>query len=192
MTTSDTDMSSMSSFSMQRTSEFTPVDTSLLPTDSDVGVGLSGVALNVNRRKMLDLVNKLIMTGQVLPSQVFAIVDSPSRVQVDIDLPRIAVIGSQSAGKSSLIESISGITLPRASGTCTRFVVYSVLLTPCPGSIFFFLTIGVQPSAGFPKATLSGSAQCPFAAQQMKMANLLANLRLSHSAASSIIRTRHY
>lgn len=39
---------------------------------------------------------------------------------MDIDLPMIAVIGSQSAGKSSLIESISGITLPRASGTCTR------------------------------------------------------------------------
>ena len=46
-----------------------------------------------------------------------------SRVQVDIDLPQIAVIGSQSAGKSSLIESISGITLPRAAGTCTRYVV---------------------------------------------------------------------
>lgn len=53
---------------------------------------------------MLDLVNRLHSTG----------------VQVDIDLPQIAVIGSQSAGKSSLIESISGITLPRASGTCTR------------------------------------------------------------------------
>lgn len=44
------------------------------------------------------------------------------RVQVDIDLPQIAVVGNQSAGKSSLIESISGITLPRASGTCTRYV----------------------------------------------------------------------
>ncbi|KAK0447310.1 P-loop containing nucleoside triphosphate hydrolase protein [Armillaria borealis] len=30
------------------------------------------------------------------------------------------VIGAQSAGKSLLIESISGITLPRAAGTCTR------------------------------------------------------------------------
>jgi energy-coupling factor transporter ATP-binding protein EcfA2 len=37
-----------------------------------------------------------------------------------MDLPQIAVIGAQSAGKSSLIESISGITLPRAAGTCTR------------------------------------------------------------------------
>lgn len=48
-------------------------------------------------------------------------VDAFCSVQVDIDLPVIAVTGSQSAGKSSLIESISGITLPRASGTCTRF-----------------------------------------------------------------------
>lgn len=40
--------------------------------------------------------------------------------QADFDLPRIAVIGNQSAGKSSLVEAISGITVPRASGTCTR------------------------------------------------------------------------
>src|SRR5436190_4311587 len=37
-----------------------------------------------------------------------------------IKLPKIAVIGNQSAGKSSLIEAISQIKLPRASGTCTR------------------------------------------------------------------------
>lgn len=67
-------------------------------------VGLSNPHLSDGRRRMLDLVNRLHSTG----------------VQVDIDLPQIAVIGSQSAGKSSLIESISGITLPRASGTCTR------------------------------------------------------------------------
>ncbi|KAI9452815.1 P-loop containing nucleoside triphosphate hydrolase protein [Russula earlei] len=39
---------------------------------------------------------------------------------IDLDIPVIVVLGSQSAGKSSLIEAISGITLPRASGTCTR------------------------------------------------------------------------
>lgn len=37
-----------------------------------------------------------------------------------IKLPKIAVIGNQSAGKSSLIEAISRIKVPRASGTCTR------------------------------------------------------------------------
>ncbi|KAG8960370.1 hypothetical protein FRC03_006609 [Tulasnella sp. 419] len=38
----------------------------------------------------------------------------------ELPLPQIAVVGSQSVGKSSLIESMSGITLPRDSGTCTR------------------------------------------------------------------------
>ncbi|KAF3922135.1 Dynamin [Arthrobotrys entomopaga] len=37
-----------------------------------------------------------------------------------LPLPRIAVIGNQSAGKSSLIEAISGIRVPRFAGTCTR------------------------------------------------------------------------
>ncbi|KAJ7829557.1 P-loop containing nucleoside triphosphate hydrolase protein [Mycena leptocephala] len=72
--------------------------------ESDHGVGLSDPMLSEGRRHMLDLVNRLHSTG----------------VQIDIDLPQIAVIGIQSAGKSSLIESISGITLPRAAGTCTR------------------------------------------------------------------------
>ncbi|TFK21928.1 hypothetical protein FA15DRAFT_597001 [Coprinopsis marcescibilis] len=72
--------------------------------DAGAGVGLSNASLSSARRQMLDLVNRLVSTG----------------VQVDIDLPQIAVIGAQSAGKSSLIESISGITLPRAAGTCTR------------------------------------------------------------------------
>ncbi|KAG9073799.1 hypothetical protein FRC06_011147 [Ceratobasidium sp. 370] len=37
-----------------------------------------------------------------------------------LDLPQIAVIGSQSAGKSSLIEALCRIKLPRSTGTCTR------------------------------------------------------------------------
>ncbi|KAH9909437.1 P-loop containing nucleoside triphosphate hydrolase protein [Fomitopsis serialis] len=39
---------------------------------------------------------------------------------IHLDLPRIVVIGNQSAGKSSLIEAISGIEVPRNAGTCTR------------------------------------------------------------------------
>ncbi|QRV85229.1 myxovirus resistance protein [Ceratobasidium sp. AG-Ba] len=38
----------------------------------------------------------------------------------ELQLPQLVVIGSQSAGKSSLIESLCKITLPRSSGTCTR------------------------------------------------------------------------
>lgn len=72
--------------------------------DSGVGLADPGSELSQSRRRLLDLINRLHSTG----------------AQVDIDLPQIAVIGAQSAGKSSLIESISGITLPRAAGTCTR------------------------------------------------------------------------
>ncbi|OBZ65896.1 Interferon-induced GTP-binding protein Mx2 [Grifola frondosa] len=67
-------------------------------------IGLSESRHADGRRHMFDLINSLRSTG----------------VQTDIDIPMIAVIGSQSAGKSSLIESISDIMLPRASGTCTR------------------------------------------------------------------------
>ena len=37
-----------------------------------------------------------------------------------LPLPKICVVGDQSAGKSSLIEGISGIKVPRGAGTCTR------------------------------------------------------------------------
>ncbi|KAF9258340.1 hypothetical protein L218DRAFT_1005081 [Marasmius fiardii PR-910] len=88
----------------------TPKDTSIpngVPAQAGTAqpsVGLSSAKLSQRRRNMLDLANRLLNTG----------------VQIDIDIPRVAVIGNQSAGKSSLIEAISGITLPRASGTCTR------------------------------------------------------------------------
>ena len=49
-----------------------------------------------------------------------------------IRLPKIAVIGNQSAGKSSLIESISQIKVPRATGTCTRCPMEVVLTSGSP------------------------------------------------------------
>ncbi|KAH7928503.1 hypothetical protein BV22DRAFT_199383 [Leucogyrophana mollusca] len=58
----------------------------------------------VRRKELLGLVKQLRAVG----------------AQTDLDLPRIAVIGNQSAGKSSVVEAISGITVPRDAGTCTR------------------------------------------------------------------------
>ncbi|OCL10716.1 interferon-induced GTP-binding protein Mx [Glonium stellatum] len=55
----------------------------------------------------------------------------------DIPLPRIIVVGDQSAGKSSLIEAISEIKVPRSSGTCTR----------CPLSIM--TTANDEPGASW-------------------------------------------
>jgi hypothetical protein len=37
-----------------------------------------------------------------------------------LDIPRIVVVGDQSAGKSSIIQRICGVDLPRSEGTCTR------------------------------------------------------------------------
>ncbi|ESK87740.1 hypothetical protein Moror_11277 [Moniliophthora roreri MCA 2997] len=56
------------------------------------------------RKELLALVNQLRAVG----------------AQSELDLPRITIIGNQSAGKSSVVEAISGINLPRDAGTCTR------------------------------------------------------------------------
>ncbi|KAK1045580.1 hypothetical protein LTR74_018111, partial [Friedmanniomyces endolithicus] len=38
-----------------------------------------------------------------------------------IDLPQLVVCGDQSAGKSSVLEGITGLPFPRQDGLCTRF-----------------------------------------------------------------------
>ncbi|XP_060689801.1 interferon-induced GTP-binding protein Mx1-like [Hemiscyllium ocellatum] len=50
------------------------------------------------------------------------LIDSLRRLGVDKDLalPAIAVIGDQSSGKSSVLEALSGVSLPRGSGIVTR------------------------------------------------------------------------
>jgi len=51
-----------------------------------------------------------------------------------VTLPKIAVIGNQSAGKSSLIEAIAKVKVPRASGTCTRCPMEVTLSTFDPSA----------------------------------------------------------
>ncbi|KAL4782813.1 vacuolar ATP synthase catalytic subunit A [Aspergillus varians] len=66
-------------------------------------------SINVNDPSLISLVNKL--------QDVFSTVG----VQNPIDLPQIAVVGSQSSGKSSVLENIVGRDfLPRGSGIVTR------------------------------------------------------------------------
>ncbi|KIM31728.1 hypothetical protein M408DRAFT_327179 [Serendipita vermifera MAFF 305830] len=82
-----------------------------------------------HRRAVLDLVDNLHSHG----------------LQGQLDLPQIAVVGSQSVGKSSLIESISGITLPRAKGTCTRCPIECRLSrTDSPWSCHVYLRLSTQ------------------------------------------------
>ncbi|KAK1961982.1 vacuolar sorting protein VPS1 [Colletotrichum sublineola] len=44
-----------------------------------------------------------------------------------VDLPQLVVCGDQSAGKSSVLEGITGIPFPRQEGLCTRFPTEIVL-----------------------------------------------------------------
>jgi len=57
-------------------------------------------------RDLNDIVNALRQCG--------------ANASLGLSLPMIAVIGNQSVGKSSLIEAISEIQVPRSMGTCTR------------------------------------------------------------------------
>uniref|UniRef100_A0A3Q3IZV9 Dynamin N-terminal domain-containing protein n=1 Tax=Monopterus albus TaxID=43700 RepID=A0A3Q3IZV9_MONAL len=43
-------------------------------------------------------------------------------VEKDLALPAIAVIGDQSSGKSSVLEALSGVALPRGSGKLPKQV----------------------------------------------------------------------
>lgn len=60
--------------------------------------------LATEQRGLLDLIDKL----------QFAQLDN-------VKLPQIVVVGDQSAGKSSVLEALSGTPFPRDAGACTRF-----------------------------------------------------------------------
>ncbi|KAF9650942.1 hypothetical protein BDM02DRAFT_1001795 [Thelephora ganbajun] len=56
------------------------------------------------------------------PREVLNVVDQvhSTGVRAYVDVPTICALGDQSVGKSSVIEAISGVKLPRALDTCTR------------------------------------------------------------------------
>ncbi|KAI0066060.1 P-loop containing nucleoside triphosphate hydrolase protein [Artomyces pyxidatus] len=65
---------------------------------------LSATSYAETRKELLRLVQNLRANG----------------AQAVVDVPRVVVIGNQSAGKSSVVEAMSGINVPRDAGTCTR------------------------------------------------------------------------
>lgn len=68
----------------------------------DAALGTQGLA--DEQRGLLELIDKL----------QFAQLDN-------VKLPQICVVGDQSAGKSSVLEAITGTPFPRDAGACTRF-----------------------------------------------------------------------
>lgn len=75
---------------------------------------------SVDEKRLFDIVDKLRLLD----------------INHELDLPQLVVCGSQSSGKSSVLEAISHLPFPRADMTCTRFVtelVPDVALVPRPG-----------------------------------------------------------
>ncbi|KAJ5768945.1 Dynamin [Penicillium odoratum] len=66
-------------------------------------------------------------------------------VSEHISLPQIVVCGDQSAGKSSVLEGISGIPFPRQDGLCTHFAT-ELILRHDPSQSQFTATITPHPS----------------------------------------------
>ncbi|WKT40416.1 Dynamin [Fusarium oxysporum f. sp. vasinfectum] len=64
-----------------------------------------------DHRDLLDIIDKLRLQG----------------VSHYVDLPEIIVCGDQSAGKSSVLEAVSGMQFPIKDGLCTRFATELVL-----------------------------------------------------------------
>jgi hypothetical protein len=44
-------------------------------------------------------------------------------INTTLQLPKFVVVGDQSAGKSSIVEALCDISLPRSQGTCTRYAM---------------------------------------------------------------------
>src|SRR5437764_9960847 len=73
---------------------------------------MASVALqSKDHRDLLDIIDKLRSKG----------------ISRYVDLPEIIVYGDQSAGKSSVLEAISGMAFPTKDNLCTRFATELVL-----------------------------------------------------------------
>ncbi|RYO80007.1 hypothetical protein DL766_000532 [Monosporascus sp. MC13-8B] len=88
----------------------------------------SGLIQSSNHRDLLDVVDSLRSHG----------------VSHYVDLPQIIVCGSQSSGKSSTLESLSGIAFPTAEGLCTRFATELILRRGTKPEI----RVHIQPGVG--------------------------------------------
>lgn len=88
----------------------TPSQKDCIPLDSgQVRSGLGLVSSRISKR--LNQVDRVRANG----------------VGDHIALPQLVVCGDQSAGKSSVLEGISGIPFPRQDGVCTRFATEIIL-----------------------------------------------------------------
>ena len=89
-----------------------------------------------------------------------------------VSLPKIAVIGNQSSGKSSLIEAICQIQVPRASGTCTRCPMEVILRSSDEQEWHGEVKLRRENMEIIPFATLTSREEVPRVLRQAQLALL--------------------
>src|ERR1700743_388140 len=93
---------------------------------------MSSVALqSKDHRDLLDIIDNLRSKG----------------VGRYVDLPEIIVCGDQSAGKSSVLEAISGMSFPTKDNLCTRFATELVLRRDATHGVKVSITPASERSA---------------------------------------------
>ena len=109
-----------------------PVFSSSFPGSPPRTAAMALVALqSKDHREILDIVDRLRSKG----------------VGRYVDLPEIIVCGDQSAGKSSVLEAISGMSFPTKDNLCTRFATELVLRRDPDFSVRVSINPGPERSA---------------------------------------------
>jgi GTPase SAR1 family protein len=108
---------------------------------------LSGTKYNsLNRQKLNEIIKYLRECG----------------TEKVVDLPKIVVVGNQSAGKSSLIEAISLIKMPRlVNGTCTRCPMEVILNKAPPETWSCSISLRTEERDGSMEASLFAVTKDP-------------------------------
>ncbi|ORY10975.1 P-loop containing nucleoside triphosphate hydrolase protein [Clohesyomyces aquaticus] len=109
---------------------------------SDVSHASLGLSFSPSHGESTDSHANYTVGGEVDPlgKYVMDVIDTINKLEslglqkFKIPLPKCVVLGDQSAGKSSVIEGISGITTPRSTDTCTRCPLFIKMHPGDPGT----------------------------------------------------------
>ncbi|TKY89795.1 hypothetical protein EX895_001092 [Sporisorium graminicola] len=98
--------------------------------------GLAQGVIPIDKMRSADygaVVRRLIFLCQQVEALSVPLQDSTTS-KGHLSLPRLVLVGGQSAGKSSLVECLAGISLPRSQGTCTRGPLDIVITSTVDGA----------------------------------------------------------
>jgi len=86
----------------------------------NLSIAATGASREMDAGRTSELARQLRGLGQDQQGMLDAIDRLRSTKLSDIELPQLVVVGDQSAGKSSVLDAISGIPVPRHAGACTK------------------------------------------------------------------------